>query len=218
MEILILASLIVLNGLFAMTELAVVSSRKSKLQSRAERGRNIEHITGYTNALKAPWEIPHRGKTTHALRQKHPHERFLVVEVGPIGEYLLGVLEGLRFVVEPDVRYRVNDMQLLLRLVATGRAIPRPHMSVRLLRDALARGGDNDFGLEAVDTIVKFMEDHRDDLSVVAAGYPDEMVELMGSNPGLRSRFPQTIFFPDYTTDELVKIFAGMCRAALVEG
>jgi len=72
---------------------------------------------------------------------------------------------------------------------------------------ALARGGENDFGLEAVDTIVKFMEDHRDDLSVVAAGYPAEMQELIDSNPGLKSRFTRTIHFPDYDTDELVAIF-----------
>lgn len=72
---------------------------------------------------------------------------------------------------------------------------------------ALARGGENDFGLEAVDTIVKFMEDHRDDLSVVAAGYPTEMQELIDSNPGLKSRFTRTIHFPDYDTDELVGIF-----------
>jgi len=72
---------------------------------------------------------------------------------------------------------------------------------------ALARGGENDFGLEAVDTIVKFMEDHRNDLSVVAAGYPTEMQELIDSNPGLRSRFTRTIHFPDYDTNELIAIF-----------
>ena len=72
---------------------------------------------------------------------------------------------------------------------------------------ALARGGENDFGLEAVDTIVKFMEDHRDDLSVVAAGYPTEMQELIDSNPGLKSRFTRTIHFPDYDTEELIGIF-----------
>lgn len=72
---------------------------------------------------------------------------------------------------------------------------------------ALARGGENDFGLEAIDTIVKFMEDHRDDMSVVAAGYPNEMAELVDANPGLKSRFTRTIHFPDYETDELVGIF-----------
>jgi hypothetical protein len=73
---------------------------------------------------------------------------------------------------------------------------------------ALARGGENDFGLEAVDTIVKFMEDHRDDLSVVAAGYPTEMQALIDSNPGLKSRFTRTIHFADYDTDELIAIFS----------
>ncbi len=72
---------------------------------------------------------------------------------------------------------------------------------------ALARGGENDFGREAIDTLVKFMEDHRDDLAVVVAGYPAEMGELIGTNPGLESRFARTLEFPDYTTDELVAIF-----------
>jgi hypothetical protein len=72
---------------------------------------------------------------------------------------------------------------------------------------ALARGGENDFGREAIDTLVKFMEDHRDDLAVVVAGYPIEMTELIDTNPGLHSRFSKTLEFPDYTNDELVTIF-----------
>ena len=72
---------------------------------------------------------------------------------------------------------------------------------------ALARGGENDFGLEAIDTLVKFMEDHRDDLAIVAAGYTDEMTGFIDTNPGLRSRFTRIVNFPDYTTDELVTIF-----------
>jgi SpoVK/Ycf46/Vps4 family AAA+-type ATPase len=75
---------------------------------------------------------------------------------------------------------------------------------------ALARGGENDFGLEAIDTLVKFMEDHRDDLAVVAAGYPEEMRKLIEANPGLESRFTRTVEFPDYTDDELVAIFDSM--------
>lgn len=77
---------------------------------------------------------------------------------------------------------------------------------------ALARGGENDFGLEAIDTLVKFMEDHRDDISIIAAGYPAEMADLIDSNPGLKSRFTRAIVFPDYTDDELVKILEGLCR------
>ena len=75
---------------------------------------------------------------------------------------------------------------------------------------ALARGGENDFGLEAIDTLVKFMEDHRDDIAIVAAGYPIEMAALIDANPGLKSRFTRTVNFPDYTEDELVAIFLGL--------
>jgi SpoVK/Ycf46/Vps4 family AAA+-type ATPase len=72
---------------------------------------------------------------------------------------------------------------------------------------SLARGGENDFGREAIDTLVKFMEDHRDDLAVVVAGYPVEMQQLIDTNPGLESRFARTLEFPDYTGDELTAIF-----------
>ena len=70
---------------------------------------------------------------------------------------------------------------------------------------ALARGGDNDFGREAIDTLVKLMEDHRDDLAIIAAGYPEEMRELHRRQPGLGAASPRTIAFPDYTADELVR-------------
>ncbi len=75
----------------------------------------------------------------------------------------------------------------------------------------LVRGGENDFGREAIDTIVKLMEDCRDNTALIVAGYPAEMDDFVGSNPGLSSRFPTTIFFPDYSTDELVAIFELIC-------
>jgi SpoVK/Ycf46/Vps4 family AAA+-type ATPase len=74
----------------------------------------------------------------------------------------------------------------------------------------LVRGGENDFGREAIDAVVKLMEDHRDDIALVVAGYPDEMAAFLDANPGLRSRFPTTIVFPDYDTDDLVTIFCSI--------
>ena len=71
---------------------------------------------------------------------------------------------------------------------------------------ALARGGEKDFGKEAVDTLVKAMEDHRDQLVLILAGYRAEMEAFLRMNPGLRSRFPIQIDFPDYTTGELLEI------------
>lgn len=77
---------------------------------------------------------------------------------------------------------------------------------------ALARGGERDFGKEAIDTLVKAMEDHRGKFVVVLAGYPEPMRVFLRTNPGLHSRFPLMIEFPDFTDIELFKIAESMFR------
>jgi Holliday junction resolvasome RuvABC ATP-dependent DNA helicase subunit len=73
---------------------------------------------------------------------------------------------------------------------------------------------EDDFGNESISTLVKGMEDHRDELVVMVAGYPAEMEEFIATNPGLKSRFGTTITFPDYTDDELVAIFKQAAKSS----
>jgi Holliday junction resolvasome RuvABC ATP-dependent DNA helicase subunit len=75
-------------------------------------------------------------------------------------------------------------------------------------------GGGADFGREAIDTLVKLMEDHRDEVVVIAAGYEGEMEKFLGANPGLSSRFSHRVRFADYSTDELVTIVSQHAAAA----
>lgn len=77
---------------------------------------------------------------------------------------------------------------------------------------ALTNRGGNDYGQEAVDTLLKAMEDNRDDLIVIVAGYIELMEEFVHSNPGLESRFNRFLHFPDYSIDEMMAIFDMRCK------
>lgn len=77
---------------------------------------------------------------------------------------------------------------------------------------SLSSGGENDFGREAIETILKAMEDHRSELIVIVAGYTGPMEKFLSSNPGLESRFNKYFFFPDYNGEQLMAIFRAQCK------
>lgn len=79
---------------------------------------------------------------------------------------------------------------------------------------SLSSGGENDFGREAIETLLKAMEDHRDNLVVIVAGYTGPMGEFLSSNPGLESRFNKFFYFPDYTGEQLMEIFRAKCEGS----
>lgn len=99
--------------------------------------------------------------------------------------------------------------------IKTQKAIEKAMGGVLFIDEAYAlyRGGEDSFGLEAIDTLVKGIEDHRDDLVVILAGYTKEMQLFLSANSGLASRFPNQIEFPDYTGAELYKILCSIARS-----
>lgn len=103
--------------------------------------------------------------------------------------------------------------------IKTNEVIARATDGVLFIDEAytLAKKGANDFGQEAIDTLLKKMEDLRERLVVIVAGYPREMAEFIESNPGLESRFSRYIVFEDYHVPDLCQIFELMCRSNAYE-
>lgn len=126
--------------------------------------------------------------------------------------YLMGILpEGQ--LVETD-RSGLVAGYLGQTAIKTQKVIQKALGGVLFIDEAYALANDEDdiYGKEAIETILKAMEDHRDELVVIIAGYDDLMHKFIDSNPGLRSRFNKYFNFPDYTGEELLKILQRFCK------
>ena len=175
-------------------EVKLVTNLLRVQKLRTERGLNVveasRHLVFTGN--------PGTGKTTVARLLAQIYRTLGVVEKGQLVETdRSGLVAG--YIGQTSIKVK----EVFNRAIGGVLLIDEAH--------ALARGQDRDFGHEAIDMIVKLMEDHRDEVVLIVAGYPDEMATFLDANPGLRSRFPKTIFFDDYTNEELQKIFDGMC-------
>lgn len=100
--------------------------------------------------------------------------------------------------------------------IKTGEVLQKAMGGVLFIDEAytLTDRGGSDYGQEAVDTLLKAMEDHREDLVVIVAGYTEPMERFIHSNPGLESRFNRFLHFPDYTAQELAEIFELRCKSS----
>lgn len=188
-----LNSLIGLNGVKKEVNSLINMLKINKLKE--EKGIKTVNVSKHLVFLGNPGT----GKTTVARILSKIYKQLGILEVGQLVEVdREGLVAG--FVGQTAIKTQEKIDEALGGILFIDEAY------------TLAKGG-NDFGQEAIDKLLKEMEDKRDSFIVIVAGYPEPMDNFLESNPGLRSRFNKYIYFEDYTPEELFAILNSMCKS-----
>jgi stage V sporulation protein K len=207
----------------------IISSRMEKsLERESGALKELENLVGLDDVKKLVYEI-YAFLTIRKLREEQglynaPHMFHMVFRGNPgTGKTTVARILGKLFkdmgVLDKGHMVEVERADLVGEYIGhtasrTRDIIKKALGGVLFIDEAysLVRGGEKDFGKECIDTLIKSLEDDRKQLIVILAGYNDEMDSFLASNPGLPSRFPIRLDFPDYTINQLMEIADTMCK------